>query len=158
MNAFSAQEAAQAKLQARQRSEPDVDGFVTVTRGGRIDPARQGPAQALIGKRDSKRGGLENFYRFQTREKKKARAGELIRKFEEDKEKIRKMKEQRGRFKVCLSDSRMVTCIELTLLSLSNFLRNNVRPCLIGTVPPLNRVTDSRCLCNMRLPTARSVI
>ena len=100
MTAFSAQEASQARLQARQRSEPDAEGFVTVTRGGRTDPARQGAAQALIAKQKEKQNGLEDFYRFQTREKKKARAGELIRKFEEDKERVRKMKERRGRFKV----------------------------------------------------------
>ena len=127
MTAFSAQEAAQARLQAKQRSEPDADGFVTVTRGGRTDPSRPGAAQALLTKQKNRQDGLEDFYRFQTREKKKARAGELIRKFEEDKEKIRKMKEKRGRFKVCFATSRELTDSTLMLLSPNKPTQNNVR-------------------------------
>ena len=122
MTAFAAQEAAQARSQARQRSEPDADGFVTVTRGGRTDPGRQAAAQAVAGKHKEKQHGLENFYRFQTREKKKARAGELIRKFEEDKERIRKMKEQRGKFRVCNTILRRISKHDwLTRASPSDF-------------------------------------
>ena len=102
MIAYAAQEATQAKLHARQRSQPDADGFVTVTKGGRVDPVRQEAAQAIAAKHKAKQVGLEDFYRFQTREKKKARASELIRQFEEDKEKIQRMKEKRGSFKVCM--------------------------------------------------------
>jgi ribosomal RNA-processing protein 7 len=100
MTAFAAQEAAQARLQAKQRQEPDEDGFVTVTRGGRTGPARQDVAQEQAEKQKQKQKGLEDFYRFQTREKRKARAGELVRKFEEDKEKVKRMRERRGWFKV----------------------------------------------------------
>ena len=102
MTAYAAQEATQAKLQARQRSQPDDDGFVTVTKGGRVDPVRQEAAQAIATKHKAKQVGLEDFYRFQTREKKKARASELVRQFEEDKEEIRRMKERRGSFRVSM--------------------------------------------------------
>ena len=100
MTAYAANEAAQARSLAKQRQEPDADGFITVTRGGRTNPARQEAAQELAGKQKDKQKGLEDFYRFQSREKRKEKAGELMRKFEEDKERVRKMKEQRGRFKV----------------------------------------------------------
>lgn len=102
MTGFAAQETAQARLQAKQRQEPDKDGFVMVTRGGRNGPAKQEVAQEQAYKQKEKRKGLEDFYRFQTREKKKARAGELVRKFEEDKEKVRRMREKKGRFEVYL--------------------------------------------------------
>ena len=100
MTAFAAQEAAQSRLQARQRQEPDEDGFITVTRGGRTGPARQEVANEQAEKQEQKQKGLEDFYRFQSREKRKARAGELVKKFEEDKEKVKRMRERRGRLKV----------------------------------------------------------
>lgn len=100
MTAFAGKEASQARSLARQRQEADADGFVTVTRGGRTNPARQEAAQEQAEKQKEKQKGLEDFYRFQSREKRKQRAGELVRKFEEDKEKVRKMKERRGRFRV----------------------------------------------------------
>ncbi len=103
MTAFAAQESSRAKLQAKQRQEPDEDGFVMVTRGGRNGPARLDMAQEQAEKQKVRQKGLEDFYRFQTREKKKAKAGELVRKFEEDKEKVRRMRERRQRFKVKFS-------------------------------------------------------
>lgn len=103
MTAFAEQEASRAKLQARQRQEPDEDGFVMVTRGGRNGPARLDVAQEQAERQKRKQKGLQDFYRFQTREKHKAKAGELVRKFEEDKEKVRAMRERRQRFKVNLT-------------------------------------------------------
>ncbi|MCJ1259710.1 Ribosomal RNA-processing protein 7 [Lignoscripta atroalba] len=105
MTAFAAQESARARLLARQRQQPDEEGFITVTRGGRTGPARQREAQEKAEKQKDKQKGLEDFYRFQTREKKKARAGELIKRFEEDKEKVRSMRERRGRFRVRVLES-----------------------------------------------------
>lgn len=99
MTEFAAREAAQVRLQARQRQIPDEDGFITVTKGGRNGPARQDMAQAVALKQKEKRQGLEDFYRFQHREKKKAKAAELMRRFEADKEKVNRMKERRGTFK-----------------------------------------------------------
>ena len=100
MTAFAAKEAAEEKLRTRLRKEPDEDGFITVTRGGRVNPARQEIAKELAEKQNKKREGLEDFYRFQSREKMKARAGELKKKFEEDKEKIKNMKEKKKHFRV----------------------------------------------------------
>ena len=100
MTAYSANEAARSRALTRERQEPDADGFVTVTRGGRTNPARQDSALQHAEKLKEKQIGLENFYRFQSREKRKEKAIELVKKFEEDKEKVRKMREKRGRFKV----------------------------------------------------------
>ena len=100
MTAFANKEASEARSRARQRQEPDADGFITVTRGGRTNPARQEVAQEHAEKQKEKEKGLEDFYRFQSREKRKQKASELVRKFEEDKEKIKKMRERRGAFKV----------------------------------------------------------
>ena len=100
MTAFASKEASEARMQAKQRQEADAEGFVTVTRGGRTNPARQEAAQGLLEKQKEKQRGLEDFYRFQSREKKKEKAKELVKKFEEDKEKVRKMKEKRGSYKV----------------------------------------------------------
>ena len=102
MTTYAAREAARVRLLAQQRQEPDEDGFITVTRGGRIGPARQEEAQEKLEKQKQKQKGLEDFYRFQTREKRKEKAGELIKKFEEDKQKVRKMREQRGKFRVSM--------------------------------------------------------
>lgn len=100
MTAFANKEASEARSRARQRQEPDADGFITVTRGGRTNPAQQEVAQEQAEKQKDKQKGLEDFYRFQSREKRKQQANELVRKFEEDKEKIRKMRERRGMFRV----------------------------------------------------------
>lgn len=100
MTAYAEQEASQARLHAKQRREPDEDGFITVTKGGRNGPARQGAAQEQAEKQKLKRKSYEDFYRFQTREKRKAKAGELLRKFEEDKQKLRIMREKRADLKV----------------------------------------------------------
>ena len=100
MTAYAEKEASEARSRARQRQEPDADGFITVTRGGRTNPARQKVAQEQAEKQKEKDRGLEDFYRFQSRERRKQRASELVKKFEEDKEKIRKMKERRGAFRV----------------------------------------------------------
>ena len=99
MTLFAANEATRTRVLAKQRQEADQDGFITVTRGGRTNPARQEVAQEQAEKQKEKQRGFDNFYRFQSREKRKERAGELVRKFEEDKERVRKMKEKR-RFKV----------------------------------------------------------
>ena len=101
MTAYANQEAVRTRKLQRLRQEPDEDGFVTVTRGGRTGPASQEAAKEKLEKQKAKQKGLEDFYRFQSREKKKEKAGELIRKFEDDRDKMRKMRETRGRFNVC---------------------------------------------------------
>lgn len=99
MTTFAAQEAARAKMMARQRQEPDEDGFVKVVRGGRNDAAQQEAARAReeeMKKRDRKRVG-EDFYRFQVREKRKEEAQGLVRGFEEDRRKVEEMRKRRGK-------------------------------------------------------------
>ncbi|MCJ1388735.1 Ribosomal RNA-processing protein 7 [Xylographa bjoerkii] len=99
MTVYASQETARTRKLARQRQEPDEEGFVTVTRGGRTGPARLEEAKERLEKQKERQKGLEDFYRFQSRDKRKERAGELIRKFEQDREKVRIMRERRGRFK-----------------------------------------------------------
>ena len=101
MTAFAAAEATRARKMTRQRQIPDADGFVTVTRGGRTGPERVEEAQEKMEeirkKEEEKRQGMGDFYRFQVRERKKQRAGELVRRFEEDKKRVDEMRKQRGR-------------------------------------------------------------
>ena len=100
MTIFAEREASQARAQARLRQQPDADGFITVTNGGRTGPARQEVAQEQAKNWNEKQKGLDDFYRFQMRERQKAKAGELVRKFEQDKQKVKNMRERRGAFKV----------------------------------------------------------
>ena len=96
---FAAQEAARAQVMARQRAVPDEDGFITVTRGGRVGPARHEEAQDKADKQKEKSVGKEDFYRFQIREHRKERAGDLLRGFEEDRRRVDEMKQRRNKFR-----------------------------------------------------------
>ncbi|THW14395.1 hypothetical protein D6D23_09400 [Aureobasidium pullulans] len=99
MTSFAEQEATRARALARQRAEPDEDGFVTVTRGGRMGPARLEEAQEKAEKQKEKAKGKEDFYRFQMREKRKEKANELLKGFEEDRKKVEAMKMRRNKFR-----------------------------------------------------------
>jgi ribosomal RNA-processing protein 7 len=102
MTAYAEREAAQKRKLQKLRQVPDDDGFITVTRGGRTMPARQEEALAKLEQQKERQKPLTDFYRFQSREKRKERAVELVKRFEEDREKVRKMRERRrGAFKVC---------------------------------------------------------
>ena len=72
-----------------------------MTKGGRTGAAKHDEAAEMLEKQKEKQKGFGDFYRFQSREKRKERAADLKKKFEEDRERVRKMKEKRGRFKVC---------------------------------------------------------
>lgn len=92
------------ELTKRLRNEPDEDGFVTVTRGSaRTAPARKDEAEEarrkMLEREQKKKDELTNFYRFQLREKKKAEQAELIRKFDEDRQKVWAMRQNRGNFR-----------------------------------------------------------
>ncbi|BFZ62524.1 hypothetical protein YB2330_003623 [Saitoella coloradoensis] len=93
ITSFESRETARALTLRRLRSEPDADGFVTVTRGSRTAPARALEGDDLEDKK--KKGELHDFYRFQLREKKREKMMELRRRFEEDKERVRDMREKR---------------------------------------------------------------
>jgi ribosomal RNA-processing protein 7 len=101
MTAYTDREAAQVLMAARKRHEPDEDGFVTVTRGGRIGAANPEQAARRLEREKERQKGYNDFYRFQFREERKEKAAELIRKFEEDRAKVKRMKEQRTKFQVC---------------------------------------------------------
>ena len=79
---------------------PDEDGFITVTRGGRTGPARLEQAelkQKELEERRQKNGAKADFYRFQTREKRKEAEGELRRKFEADRKRVEEMRARKGK-------------------------------------------------------------
>ncbi|KAI9797192.1 MAG: Ribosomal RNA-processing protein 7 [Piccolia ochrophora] len=98
MTNYAATEARRARQAALLRQEPDDDGFVTVTRGGRTGPARQVDAQAAAEKQKQKEG-LRDFYRFQLREERKKAQADLLKGFEEDRKRVDEMKRKRGRFR-----------------------------------------------------------
>ena len=99
MTIFNANQDIAAKALARKRSMPDEDGFVTVTRGGRNAAARMEDAQESLERQKERQKGLNDFYRFQGREARKEKALELVKRFEEDKEKVKQMKARRKSFK-----------------------------------------------------------
>jgi ribosomal RNA-processing protein 7 len=99
---FSRREQEAAEIAKRLRNEPDEDGFVTVTRGGRAAPASRNEAEEakrkMLEKQEKKKEELTNFYRFQLRERKKAEQAELLKRFEDDRRKLEAMRVKRGKF------------------------------------------------------------
>ncbi|KAJ4366323.1 hypothetical protein N0V83_007959 [Neocucurbitaria cava] len=72
---------------------------VELVRGGRAGPARIAEAEkkkAELEERRRNNGVKDDFYRFQNREKRKEREGELKRRFEEDRRRVGEMRERRG--------------------------------------------------------------
>ncbi|KAJ5128396.1 hypothetical protein N7526_006562 [Penicillium atrosanguineum] len=53
----------------------------------------------LVERQKQKAAGLEDFYRFQSREKRKERQNQLLRRFDEDKRKLRDMRDRRGKIR-----------------------------------------------------------
>jgi ribosomal RNA-processing protein 7 len=101
LSAFAALESARSKRLAKQRSVPDEDGFITVTRGGRTGPARLEEVQAAaerLEEREKRRTGGD-FYRFQSRDERKKRENELKRKFEEDRKRVEEIRQRRGKIR-----------------------------------------------------------
>jgi ribosomal RNA-processing protein 7 len=99
---FARREQEAAEIAKRLRNEPDEDGFVTVTRGGRAAPASRNEAEEakrkMLEKQEKKKEELTNFYRFQLRERKKAEQAELLKRFEDDRRKLEAMRVKRGKF------------------------------------------------------------
>jgi ribosomal RNA-processing protein 7 len=99
MTAFNLNETHRQREATRARNVPDADGFITVTRGGRVGPAKAEEAEKKrkeMEEREKERTG-EGFYRFQVREKRKMEQGELVRRFEEDRRRVEGMRERRGK-------------------------------------------------------------
>ena len=100
LSQFSALETIRTHTRKAARSVPDEDGFITVTRGGRTGPARLEDAEkkkAELEERRKNNGVKDDFYRFQNREKRKEAENMLRRRFEEDRERVRGMRERRGK-------------------------------------------------------------
>jgi len=96
------QQVAMDKKANEELEEPDEDGWVTVTRNVKKTPAK--PEQEISekekakGKKNRKKKKklvLQNFYSHQIKEDKLSRIQDLRNKFEEDKQKIAKMKSER---------------------------------------------------------------
>ena len=86
--------------QAEEEAEPDDDGWVTISRHTSKKPVggRSEKAQArlkIIAEKKRKRKELDNFYKFQMRDAKLARIDDLKNRFESDKQKQIKMKQDR---------------------------------------------------------------
>ena len=94
MTAYGKMEEAKSREHAKQRQVPDEDGFVTVTRGTK-GGIRRGEAQELAEKQKTKTG-VEDFYRFQMRERRKDQQNQMLRKFEDDKRTVEEMRRRRG--------------------------------------------------------------
>ncbi|KAH8687691.1 ribosomal RNA-processing protein 7-domain-containing protein [Tricladium varicosporioides] len=103
MTVFNSKEERKKREEKRGRNVPDEDGFVTVTRGGRVGPARREDAEEkkreMEEREEKKRKEREGegFYRFQVRERRKMEQGELVRQFEEDKKRVEKLRASKGK-------------------------------------------------------------
>ncbi|KAM7200161.1 Ribosomal RNA-processing protein 7 (RRP7) domain containing protein [Rhypophila sp. PSN 637] len=100
---FAKREQEAAEIAKRLRNEPDEDGFVTVTKGAsRTTPASRIEAEEarkkMLERQEKKKLELANFYAFQIRERKKEEQAELLKKIEEDRQKVFEMRAKRGRF------------------------------------------------------------
>lgn len=93
MSVYTQLETSRSLDNAKKRQVPDEEGFVTVTRGSKGGIRRE-EADELAAKQKKDRG-LQNFYRFQMRERRKEQANEMLRKFEGDKRRVEEMRKQR---------------------------------------------------------------
>lgn len=120
MTTFTQVAEARKREELRRLAEPDEDGFVTVTHGPKLNSvAREDELKELVEKQKKKAEGLEDFYRFQSREKRKERQNQLLKRFDEDKKKLQDIKSRRGKIRVSYSlhfhpGHRPVGSLELT--------------------------------------------
>jgi ribosomal RNA-processing protein 7 len=124
MTVFEQVSEARKKEEAKKAGEPDEDGFVTVTHGPKLNSvAREEEMRELVERRKKKEEGLEDFYRFQSREKRKERQQMLLRRFDEDKRKLRDIRMRRGKIRVSLSRGLYGLCLSWSwMLTFSFFL------------------------------------
>ena len=107
MQEFEDKEEEDRATRAAAASEPDEDGFVTVSYTSQIGSKREleesavgqrrrkGQKRSRKKKQGSGASELPDFYRFQTKEKRKRSLQDLRRQFEDDLAKVKKMKEDR---------------------------------------------------------------
>ena len=100
MSVYGQMEEARSREEAKKRQQPDEEGFITVTKGARGGVVRKEDAKELGENQKGKEKGIENFYRFQMRERRKEQQGDLMRKFEGDKKRVEEMRKRRGRIVV----------------------------------------------------------
>ncbi|ETN37527.1 uncharacterized protein HMPREF1541_07149 [Cyphellophora europaea CBS 101466] len=100
MTAYAQMEEARAQENAHKRQMPDEDGFVTVVRGSK-GGVRTEDAKDLGDKQKAKdqSRSLEDFYRFQMRQKRKEEQQQLLKDFENDKRKVEEMRRRRGKLR-----------------------------------------------------------
>ncbi|PSK48603.1 Ribosomal RNA-processing protein 7 [Elsinoe australis] len=97
MEAWNEAEEARKREEKRRRQVPDEDGFVTVTRGGRAGVANEEEARRKLEMGKKRMEGLDGFYRWQVRERRREEEGRLKRGFEEERRRVQGMREGRGR-------------------------------------------------------------
>ncbi|KAG8624311.1 hypothetical protein KVT40_007378 [Elsinoe batatas] len=95
MSAYNEAEEAKKREEKKRRQVPDEDGFVTVTRGGRSGVANEEEAKKGLEKNKKRMEGLEGFYRWQVREKRREEERGLKRGFEEERRRVQGMRESR---------------------------------------------------------------
>lgn len=101
MTVFAEVSEARKREAARRAAEPDEDGFITVTSGPRLTSAAgEEEAKRLIEKQKKQMEGFGDFYRFQSREKRKERQIDLLKKFDEDKKRLEELKMRKGKIRV----------------------------------------------------------
>lgn len=104
MTTFTAVSEARKREDHKRFAVPDEDGFVTVQHGPKLNSvAREDEMRDLVERQKKKAEGLEDFYRFQSREKRKERQNMLLKRFDEDKKKLADIKARRGKIRVSLS-------------------------------------------------------
>jgi len=109
MKAYEEAEETKRRAQEAARSQPDEDGFVTVSYSGAVgsqvdleekkhgNPGRRKGNMRSRKKKDSTGSKeLQDFYRFQRRENKKRTLEDLRTQFEEDLKRVKRMKEERS--------------------------------------------------------------
>ena len=103
MTVFTQVAEVRKREEARRAQEPDEDGFITVTSGPKLaEAAHEDEARQLVEKQYEKSKGLEDFYRFQSREKRKEKQNQLLKKFDDDRRKLADMKKRKGKIAVSL--------------------------------------------------------
>ena len=96
MSAYNQMMELRSKDAAKKRQTADEDGFIPVMRGTR-GAARKEDIEEVAAKHKQKSRTLEDFYRFQMREKRKEGQMERLKGFEEDKRRVEELKRRRGR-------------------------------------------------------------
>ncbi|KAJ5484482.1 Ribosomal RNA-processing protein 7 [Penicillium expansum] len=86
MTTFTQVSEARKREDHKRLAVPDEDGFEEEMR-------------ELVEKQKKKGEGLEDFYRFQSREKRKERQNQLLRRFDEDKKKLAEIKARKGKIR-----------------------------------------------------------